>query len=217
MSALPDRLRPFAGETPPVKALRSPRARATLLLPAGVLFFAGIPLYFGLRPDIRWLRPLILGGLSVCQFAIGWALVYTSLRESVPGRAVSTRALIWLVALAWVVLGAVTFATAEVSSLRPSIAAWARVFFICLLYPIVIAAPLMMLLLYAAFRAFPVRPGIVGALSGFAAGITVDAGWRLYCHFGDPVHVFSTHMLGVACLVVLGALTATAWANIFRS
>ena len=42
-------------------------------------------------------------------------------------------------------------------------------------------------------RAFPLRPRIAGALYGLGAGLMADAGWRLFCHFSNPAHVFGAH------------------------
>jgi hypothetical protein len=58
-------------------------------------------------------------------------------------------------------------------------------------------------------RAFPLRPRVAGALYGLGSGLLADAGWRLFCHFSDPAHVFGAHTAAVALVCVLGVVTAT--------
>lgn len=212
MSGLPDRLQQLEGT--PVRPLASPAWRAMLTLPVGLAGFLGIPLYFGVRHDIRWLRPFLLAGLSSVEFVLAWILVLSVFREAVPGRALSLRTIGWLLVAVCVTVLAITLGTAQVSSLNPPRFAASRVFMICLFYPIAIGFPLLLAVLIGAFRAFPLRPGLVGSLAGLAAGLSVDAGWRLYCHFGDPAHVFSTHVFAIACLMAFGALAAVTWSKV---
>jgi hypothetical protein len=66
---------------------------------------------------------------------------------------------------------------------------------------IIAIVPIALILLVA--RAFPLRPRLAGALYGIGAGLIADAGWRLFCHFSDPVHVFGAHTLGIAVVVLI--------------
>jgi hypothetical protein len=49
-------------------------------------------------------------------------------------------------------------------------------------------------------------PQIAGALYGAGAGLLSDAGWRLFCHYSDPLHVLPTHLGAVVAATLLGAL-----------
>jgi hypothetical protein len=36
-----------------------------------------------------------------------------------------------------------------------------------------------------------------------------DAGWRLFCHFSEPLHVLGSHTLGIAAAAAIGLAAAT--------
>jgi hypothetical protein len=62
-------------------------------------------------------------------------------------------------------------------------------------------------------RAFPLRPALAGALYGLGSGLLADAGWRLFCHFANPAHVFGAHALAIGVVTAIGAGTAAALAR----
>ena len=72
----------------------------------------------------------------------------------------------------------------------------AYVWGVCLTGTVVSALPALAVAGWLAARAFPLRPRLAGALYGVGAGLMADAGWRLFCHFSDPAHVFGAHTLG---------------------
>ena len=55
-------------------------------------------------------------------------------------------------------------------------------------WPMTIAAPMLLVASVLAMRAFPTRPGLVGALCGLSAGVLADSGWRLACEGADTSH-----------------------------
>jgi hypothetical protein len=69
---------------------------------------------------------------------------------------------------------------------------------------IVGALPVMAIAGWLVARAFPLRPRLAGALYGIGAGLIADAGWRLFCHFSDPVHVYGAHTLGIVAAAAIG-------------
>jgi hypothetical protein len=77
--------------------------------------------------------------------------------------------------------------------------------YLCFLGPLEFGAPILLVTTVLAARALPTRPSTVGALSGLAAGLITDSGWRLTCWITVPAHVIGTHVLAVAALVVIGA------------
>jgi hypothetical protein len=77
---------------------------------------------------------------------------------------------------------------------------------ICFTGTLVSALPLLVAAAVLAGRAFSVRPWSSGALYGLGAGLGADAGWRLFCQFSDPAHVFPTHTGAVLAVAVLGML-----------
>jgi hypothetical protein len=60
-----------------------------------------------------------------------------------------------------------------------------------------------------AARAFPLRPGVAGALYGLGCGLIADAGLRLYCEYTAPPHVAFAH--GGAILGAMFAGVLVAW------
>ena len=85
----------------------------------------------------------------------------------------------------------------------PSLA-W-PMWYLCFLGPLEFGTPILIVATVLAARALPTRPSTVGALSGLAAGLITDSGWRLTCWITVPAHVLGTHALAVAALVVIGA------------
>ena len=57
-------------------------------------------------------------------------------------------------------------------------------------------------------RAFPLRPGVAGALYGLGCGLVADAGLRLYCEFSAPLHVLLAHGGAVVGATVAGTIVA---------
>ena len=78
------------------------------------------------------------------------------------------------------------------------------------------ALPLLGMSSLLAARAFMVRPWFSGALYGLGAGLTADAGWRLFCEFSDPAHVFPTHTGAVVAVMLFGAVSAAIVAKRLR-
>ena len=52
---------------------------------------------------------------------------------------------------------------------------------------------------------------LAGALCGLAAGLMADAGWRLFCHYSDPAHVFGAHTLAILITTATGSLLCGRW------
>jgi hypothetical protein len=80
---------------------------------------------------------------------------------------------------------------------------------VCFTRPVMIGFPVMAIALALAWRAYPLRAALVGALAGLGAGLMTDAGWRTFCHVSDPVHVLSAHLAAVLALAGAGAVIAT--------
>ena len=71
-----------------------------------------------------------------------------------------------------------------------------------------LSTPLLVLASVLVARAFPSRPALAGALTGLAAGVLTDAGWRIGCFVSAPGHVIGAHWLAVAAMTALGAAVA---------
>jgi hypothetical protein len=80
---------------------------------------------------------------------------------------------------------------------------------VCVAGTVLSALPALAISGFLVARAFPLRPRLAGALYGVGAGLMADAGWRLFCHFSDPRHVFGAHMLGVVVCAGAGIVMAS--------
>jgi hypothetical protein len=176
--------------------------------PFGIVLLVAAPLTFELRSDIARLGLLWSWGASALQAALGLGLVSAGLREAVPGRAWSSRILIWLIALPLAFLVGVTLASWERSpTTGPE--SWWLVLLLCAAGAAASALPAVALGAVLAHRAFPSRPRVAGALVGLGAGLMADAGWRLFCHYSQPGHVLAGHLGAVAVAMLAGAALMT--------
>jgi hypothetical protein len=208
MNSLPSGLRDrLAADYRPVRALRSPWARAMWVLPFAVAALIAAPVVFNVRQDAPRLGWLGLWGFSALQCAIGFIAVAAALRESVPGRGWSRSAIAMWLTMPIVVVFAVTIASWQFSPV-PLRGEWWLVWAVCFSASTATALPVVALASILAARAYPTRPSFAGALIGLGAGLMADAGWRLFCHFSEPAHVLSAHLAAVIASAVIGSLLA---------
>ena len=199
----------------PVRPLRSPSRRAWMLVPVGLALAATAPLLAGQRGDLEAYAPLATWGFTGSQTLLGLWLLALAFREAVPGRNVSRRALVGAATLSLLLVTGVTVLTNSVSPTVVPRGVELRFWAECVIGPMVLGAPFMLIATLMAVRAFPTRPAIAGALSGLSAGMLTDAGWRLSCWISEPSHVIGSHGLAMLGLAAAGALLAVAidWAR----
>jgi hypothetical protein len=113
---------------------------------------------------------------------------------------------LWL-AIPIVVVVAITLTSWEASPVFLH-GGWWLVGGICFAGSAATALPVIALASILAARAYPTRPAVAGALLGLGAGLMADAGWRIFCHFGEPSHVLSAHLAAVLMSTAIGALVA---------
>jgi hypothetical protein len=208
MNSLPTDLRArLAVDYQPVRALRSPWARALWVLPLAMVALVAAPIAFNVRQDATRLGWIGLWGFSLLQCAIGFSVVAAALRESVPGRGWSRRAIVMWLALPIAVIVVVTFASWQFSPAALPGQRW-LVWGICFSGSAATALPVVALASILAARAYPTRPAVAGALLGFGAGLMADAGWRIFCHFSEPAHVLSAHLAAVVMSAAIGSLVS---------
>jgi hypothetical protein len=190
----------------PVRPLASPARRALALLPIGLVLLIGMPLFWASRTSIvlaswpSWIVSALETVLSLIVLAAG-------LREAVPGRELSTRAVRWLAGVACVGFLAIN-ATTHLPESVPA-ATWARWVWECIAMTIVFSIPALLAPAWLVSRALPNRPALTGMLCGLGIGLMADAGLRLFCWDGGYLHIVIAHGAAIAILVVLGALSAT--------
>ena len=192
----------------PVRRLPSPLLRTVWLAPLALVTLIAASRMFSFRMDADALGWTMTWAISVVQTVLALALIGLALRDAIPGRSLATP-LVLLVSLA--ALGFTTAITLRTWSVSPTtIQSLSPVWVgeICFTGMMVSALPLLVAAAILARRAFTVRPWSSGALYGLGAGIGADAGWRLFCHFSDPVHVFPTHTGAVIATMGLGVIVA---------
>lgn len=198
-----------------VRPLPSPAIRALAVTPFAILALLAAPTYFNVRTDASTLGWFFTWGASLVQVAAGFILISAALRESVPGRSWTPPQLaLWIIAPLLLVIG-MTFASASVSA-QPLGQGWWIVGLVCLGGSAAMALPIVALANVLATRAYPTRPAVAGLLVGLGAGLMADAGWRIFCHYGEPAHVLSAHLGGVLLAAAAGATLALTLRKPFR-
>jgi len=201
----PDALRArIAQDLAPVSPLPPPSRRVLVLLPIALSLLYGSVWIFGLRRDAPALGLLLTWGASLAEMCLGLILCAAALREAVPGTTLSRRMIggAFVTSVLGVVL--VTWLTWLTSPTRIAPEALAWVWTACLGATVLTALPPLAFTGWLVARAFPLRPAIAGALYGLGSGLMADAGWRLFCHFSDPTHVFGAHVVGIAVACGVG-------------
>jgi hypothetical protein len=198
----------------PVRRLRPPVLRVMWLAPLALITLAAASRIFNVREDASLLGWGLTWGTSILQTVLALALIALALRDAVPGRSIGNAAVILAIGLVGGLTAVVTLRTWSISPTTIETLSPLVVGQICFTGMVVAALPLLVASAVLAHRAFTVRPWSSGALYGLGAGLGADAGWRLFCHFSDPVHVFPTHTGAVAFVVLLGMLVARATASV---
>jgi hypothetical protein len=192
----------------PVRRLSRPTMRVLWLTPLAAFTLIAASRIFSLRADAPVLGWGLTWGTSALQTVIAIMLIALALRDAVPGRSLRTGVVMLAVGLVGGLSAVVTLRTWSVSPTTIETLSPVVVGEICFTGTLVAALPLLVASAVLAHRAFSVRPWSSGALYGLGAGLGADAGWRLFCHFSDPAHVFPTHTGAVVAVVVLGMLVA---------
>jgi hypothetical protein len=198
-----------AADYQPVRVLPSPWARTWPVVPFAIIALIGAPLAFNVRGDAANLGWLGVWGLSIAQSIAGVLVIGAALRESIPGRAWSRGAIaLWLsMPLAAIVITTLVSWNASPTLLRSH---WWIVAGVCFAGSAATALPVVAMAAILAAQAYPTRPAVAGALLGLGAGLTADAGWRIFCHFSEPSHVLSAHLAAVVMSTAIGMLAACA-------
>ena len=205
----PDALRhAIARDLTPLDRLAPPHVRVLWLAPLALLLFIFAPAVFSVRGDTARLGFVLSWGVSFLETLLGLGIIAVALREAVPGTIVSRRAVVMVWALAITTVMAVTVVTWRVSPTPLLQQGLGFVWRVCVAGMFVSALPPLVLALLLIRRAFALRPAVAGALSGLGSGLLADSGWRMFCHFTDPGHVFGAHLLAIALVTVAGALLA---------
>lgn len=192
----------------PVRPLAPPWQRGLAVCGVAALAAAAVTLRYGVRADAATLGPAVVWGLSAVQAVYGVLLIAAALRESVPGRGMSRGS---APALLLVGLGLMLLVTGLTWSVHETHVPAGRVlgyWRICFQTSTLAGLPALAVALLLAFRAYPTRPALTGALAGLGAGLLSDGAWRTYCEVTAPGHVLSSHFASVILLTLLGVALA---------
>ncbi len=196
----------IARDLRPIRPLWEPWKRALLLAPLGLVLLVGVPVWWHhVRGDARALGPFLLWGLSLLQIAAAVVLTALALRQVIPGRQAGAWANALSLALGVTIALAVTLVTFQVS---PSVAPpgrWGLYNVFCFRHSFWNGLPVLAVILVFASRGLMWHPAIVGALSGLAAGLMADSGWRAFCGTSQPSHVLIGHVGAIVALAATGA------------
>jgi hypothetical protein len=208
MNAPPDLRAAIERDLKPARPLAAPGRRALALVPIAVAIVIGVPALYAFRPDLSIIGFVRAWGFSIGQAAAGCTIVAAALRESIPGRTLSRKALAATIAVGIALPAAVLLLTTSSFDVGPADhAAWEG--FVCFRTSALAALPALVFASALAARAFPVRPAAAGALYGLGAGLMSDAGLRLYCDYSVVTHVVFSHMGAVVGVTLAGAALAS--------
>ena len=192
-----------ARDLKPARPLLPPGTRALALAPLALATMIALPATHFFRPDMAALGLLRGWGLSIAETIGGLVMIALALRESVPGRSVSTRGLTIAFAAGFALPFAILVMTATDFTLGATPGQGWSDGLACFRTSSSASVPALLAVTVLVARAFPLRPGIAGALYGLGCGLIADAGLRLYCEFTLPAHVIGAH--GGAVLAATGA------------
>ncbi len=198
----------IARDIGPVRPLAPPARRALTLVPVAVAILVGVPLLHAFRGDMSAIGFVRAWGFSIGQMVAGLTIIAVALRESVPGRTVSRRRIVLLLAIGVALPAAVLVLTTTRFNIGPLPGRGIEEGVACFRVSSLAALPSLALAAALAAAAFPLRPGVAGALYGLGSGLTADSGLRLYCDYSTPSHVLFAHIGAVAATAVLGAVVA---------
>src|SRR5262245_33188760 len=198
----------------PVRPLAPPARRALWLLPFGLLALVGVPACWGWRSNLDALGAATTWGLSVAQALVALWLIGAALRESVPGRELSGRALAFTAALGLLSFVGITLVTQHLLPTRVPAGVWVRYAWECFGMAALSGVPLTAVAGWLAARALPTRPAVAGALYGLGAGLLGDSGVRLFCWVSTPSHVLIAHGAAIVAVMAGGAIASLAFEDL---
>jgi hypothetical protein len=192
----------------PTRPLRPPLVRALALIPIAVAIVLSVPGLRFFRSDMAMIGFLKAWGFSFGQALAGLVIVGVALRESIPGRGLSRRAIVATIAIGLVIPFVLLGVTASAFNVGPEAGHGLEEGLACFRVSAISAIPALIAAAFLAARAFPLRPALAGALYGLGCGLIADAGLRLFCEYTVPTHVIFGHGGAIVAAMVFGAAVA---------
>lgn len=192
----------------PTRPLLPPSTRALALTPIALATVVAVPVLHVLRSDVAQIGLWRAWGLSLFESMAGLVVVSLALRESIPGRALSRRAIALTFAGGLLAPAVVLLMSAANFSIGSGPGeAWSDNVY-CFRTSASAAIPALVAVAFLAWRALPVRPVLTGALYGLGCGVMADAGLRMFCGFTEPSHVLTAHGGAIVAVMIAGALAS---------
>ena len=204
----PDLRDRIARDLRPARPLRPPYVRAMVLVPIAVAIVLSVPGLRFFRSDMQAIGFLKAWGFSFGQALAGLIIVGVALRESIPGRGLSRRAVAATIAIGLAIPFALLAVTASAFDIGPAAGRDFEEGVGCFRVSAISAIPALIAAAFLAARAFPMRSGLAGALYGLGCGLIADAGLRLFCEYTVPSHVLFGHGGAILAAMVFGAVVA---------
>jgi len=197
----------------PTRPLRPPSVRVLVLIPIAVAIVLAVPGLHFFRSDMRAIGFLKAWGFSFGQALAGLLIVAVALRESIPGRGLSRRAIAATIAVGLAIPAALLMLTASAFDVGPNPGHALEEGATCFRVSAFSAIPALVAAAILAARAYPVRPALAGALYGLGCGLIADAGLRLYCEYTVPQHVLLAHGGAILVAMAVGAGVAKIYSS----
>jgi len=192
----------------PTRPLRSPWMRALVLTPIAVAIVLSVPGLRFFRSDMTAIGFLRSWGFSFGQALAGLVIIAVALRESIPGRGLTRRVIAATIAVGLLIPFGLLAVTASAFDVGPAPGHALEEGIGCFRVSAISAIPALIAAAFLAARAFPLRPGLAGALYGLGCGLIADAGLRLYCEYTVPEHVLFGHGGAILAAMAFGAIVA---------
>jgi Negative regulator of sigma F len=208
MSTPRDLRQKIARDLRPLRPLRSPSVRVLALVPLAAAIVFAVPAFHFFRSDMQALGVVRGWGFSYAQAVAGIVIVALALRESIPGRALSRAVLGWTIAAGLGLPALVLALTSSTFDIGPAPGRALSEGIGCFRASVEGAVPALIVAALLVARAFPLRPGIAGALYGLGCGLIADAGLRLFCEYTAPPHVAFAHGGAILGAMFAGVLMA---------
>ena len=198
----------IARDLRPTRPLRPPYVRALVLIPLAVAIVLSVPGLRFFRSDMQAIGWLTAWGFSFGQALAGLLIVGVALRESIPGRGLSRRAIALTFAAGLAIPFVLLAVTASAFDVGPAPGQALQEGIGCFRVSAVSAIPALIAAAVLAARALPTRPALAGALYGLGCGLVADAGLRLFCEYTVPTHVVFGHGGAIVAVMAFGAIVA---------
>ena len=195
----------------PVKPSPPPLRLTLRMVPVALLFSWLVFWAMGIRRDSGTLGALVTWGASASQFLLAIALVWVAAHEGTPAGRLSRMIVRSTAVVAFLAVVGITLLTASLSppgrpmGILPWMAGLA-----CGVGSTIAGGILILLFSLVYRRSIAARPTLVGALYGAAAGVAINADWRLVCPVSTLGHALGAHGTATIVTTLFGALLGRA-------